>query len=433
MFALRLRSATAWLAVVVLTVGACAPTPTASLATTAPPNPTPSGSGSAPAPGATLAPDVLARYREIAAQVAAIRHLDAPSRVEPQIIDGATLVANLRAEFEKDNPPLEIAKSDQILKLFGLLGPGASLAQAYLDLQGSQVIGYYDPKVGELFIVSRDGALGAIEEVTYAHEFTHELQDRHFDLNSIGLDTIHDDSDRVLAILSLVEGDAVSAQTSWMLSNLTSAQLTEVASAASDPEMLAVLARTPRILLETSLFPYQAGGSFVGWLQGEDGFASVDAAYRALPTSTKQILHPDSYLRGEVPVEVSIPDGLSAQLGTGWTIAARDTFGEFQTRIWLREGGVAGEPARLAAEGWAGDRLALLRGPGEASALAWSSAWDTRADAVEFMEAARTAIGGYPLRATVQMSGSRVVIVIAPGSSVTESAMGTAATFLLGR
>ena len=200
-----------------------------------------------------------------------IRGLSAPDRVEPVVIDAATLKANLAAEFDASNPSAEIAKSERVLKLLGLLGPSASLEQVYLELQDSQVIGYYDPKVKELFLVSRDGALGAVEEVTYAHEFTHELQDRRFDLNSLGLDTIKDDSDRALALLALVEGDAVTTQTAWMTANLSAAQLGEVVAESSDPAMLEVLARTPRILLETSLFPYQAGATFVGTLRGPGG------------------------------------------------------------------------------------------------------------------------------------------------------------------
>src|SRR4029077_20847080 len=128
-------------------------------------------------------------------------------RVEPTIIDRTTLQSNLQAEFDKDNPAAEIAKGEAIEKALGLLPAGASLRDLYVKLQGSQVIGYYDPTAKQLFIVSHDGGLGPTERLTYAHEFTHELQDEHFDLNALGLKQLHDDSDRGLAILSLVEGD----------------------------------------------------------------------------------------------------------------------------------------------------------------------------------------------------------------------------------
>ena len=382
-----------------LLIAACGPSPTGS-------------PSSGPSQPATAPPDADAIYRTIAAQVSAIRQLDAPDRVEPVTIDGPTLVANIAKEFETSNPPAEIAKSERLLKVMGLLPSDASLARIYLELQGSQVIGYYDPTVKKLFIVSRDGALGAIEKVTYAHEFTHELQDKHFDLSSLGLDTIKDDSDRVLAILSLVEGDAVSAQSAWMVANLTPAQLGEVAAEAADPAMLAVLARTPRILLETSLFPYQAGATFVAQLQSQNGYASVNAAYKNPPTTTEQILHPGSPAASLVPIKLEIPADLAAQFGAGWTATAQDTFGELQTRVWLREGDVAGDVARTAAEGWGGDRLVLMDGPGAATAAVWTTAWDSVVDSQAFESAARTAISGLHLDALLTRSGSRVAMVI---------------------
>lgn len=382
-----------------LLVAACGPVPTAS-------------PSSGPSQPATIPPDADAIYRSIATQVSAIRQLDAPDRVEPVTIDGPTLVANIAKEFETSNPPAEIAKAERLLKVMGLLPSDASLSRIYLELQGSQVIGYYDPTVKKLFIVSRDGALGAIEEVTYAHEFTHELQDKHFDLSSLGLDTIKDDSDRALAILSLVEGDAVSAQSAWMVANLTPAQLGEVAAEAADPAMLAVLARTPRILLETSLFPYQAGATFVAQLQSQGGYPSVNAAYKNPPTTTEQILHPGGAPAAQVPIKLEIPADLAAQFGAGWTATAQDTFGELQTRVWLREGGVAGDVARMAAEGWGGDRLVLTDGPGAATAAVWTTAWDSVVDAQDFESAARTAISGLHLDALLTRSGSRVAMVI---------------------
>ena len=395
-----------------LLIAACSPGPTAS----------PSAGPSQPA---TAPPDADAIYRTIAAQVSAIRQLDAPDRVEPVTIDGPTLIANIAKEFETSNPPAEIAKSERLMKVMGLLPSDASLAKIYLELQGSQVIGYYDPTVKKLFIVSRDGALGAIEEVTYAHEFTHELQDKHFDLNSLGLDTIKDDSDRVLAILSLVEGDAVSAQSAWMVANLTPAQLGEVAAEAADPAMLAVLARTPRILLETSLFPYQAGATFVGQLQATGGYASVNAAYKSPPTTTEQILHPGGSAAALVPIKLAMPTDLAAQFGAGWTATAQDTFGELQTRVWLREGGVAGDVARTAAEGWGGDRLVLMDGPGGATAAVWATAWDSVEDAQDFESAARAAISGLHLDALLTRSDTRVAIVIRSGGGPDDATVQT--------
>ena len=384
-----------------LVIAACSPTP--------------------PSPGPSLTPsqplDDAAIYRQIAAQVSEIRGLDSPDRVEPTVIDRETVTKDLLEEFDTDNPPEQIAVTERIYKALGLLKPDDSLRDLYLELQGSQVIGYYDPTKKELFIVSHDGGLGPTERLTYAHEFVHELQDLHFDLNGLGLEQLVGDSDRRLARLSLVEGDATSAQTAWMIANLTPEELGQVAAEASDPALLEILTRMPSILLETSLFPYQAGATFVAGLKSDSGYAPVDAAYRRLPASTEQIIHPDAYQNAEMPIPVSVPANLPERLGTGWSIVAQDTLGELEIRVWLRAGGEAGDVARVAAEGWGGDRLALIDGLGGASILVWITAWDTGADSGEFEAAARNAIAGLGLDAVVAASATRVVLAVRSGGS----------------
>ncbi len=381
-----------------LVIAACSPTP--------------------PSPGPSLTPspplDDAAIYRQIAAQVSEIRGLDSPDRVEPTVIDRETVMKNLLEEFDTDNPPEQIALTERIYKALGLLKQADSLRDLYLELQGSQVIGYYDPTKKELFIVSHDGGLGPTERLTYAHEFAHELQDLHFDLNGLGLKELAEDSDRALAILSLVEGDAVSAQTAWMIANLTAEQLGQVAAEASDPALLEILTRMPPILLETALFPYQAGATFVAGLRATGGMAAVDAAFTHLPASTEQIIHPDAYQNDE-PIPISISASLPGRIGTGSSIVAQDTLGELEIRVWLRQGGVAGDDARVAAEGWGGDRLSLIDGPDGTSTLVWITAWDAVADAGEFEAAARSVIAGLGLDAVVAASGMRVVLAIRSG------------------
>jgi hypothetical protein len=405
--------------VVIATVAACAgPTPSGSPA--APPTPT----ATAPAAGTPSAsPDAATVYRTIAVQVSAIRGLDAPERVDPTVIDRGTLQANLASHFDQDNPPERIARTERIYEALGFLDAGASLRALYLELQGSQVIGYYDPTAKQLFIVSSAGVPGPTERLTYAHEFTHELQDRHFDIGRLGLDKVDQETDRGLAVLSLVEGDAVSAQTAWMTANLTPAELGQVAAEASDPAVLATLAKMPPILLETSLFPYQGGAAFVSSLQASGGYGAVNAAFSKPPVSTEQILHPEKYAAGEGPLDLQLPADLAARFGPGWSVAARDTMGELQLRVWLRQGGLPGDVARTAADGWGADRLALLDGPGGASVLVLVTAWDTRADADAFAAAAQQAIVGLGKDGRAVQNGSRVVIGLRTGGSPDDAAL----------
>lgn len=379
--------------------------------TTAPtqtPVPTPSSPATL-APSATPGPPVREVYAQIRRQVEAIRGLEPTADVNPVVIDETQLRANLEAEFDAAQTPAQLKDTEDLLITLGLLPTGASLRALTLDFQGGQVAGYYSPEKNELFVVSRTGTVGPADESTYAHEFTHQLQDQHFDLEALGIEA-KEQSDQALARLALVEGDAVSAQTSWMGANLDSTELGEVLAAAMDPAALAALERAPRYLLETSLFPYQDGFAFVTGLLTRGGYKAVDAAFANPPDSTEQILHTAKYLSREPPIVVQLPRLLPETVPAGWSVASLDTLGELLLRIWLTEGGVANDVARVAAAGWGGDRVALLRGPGGALTVVIRFEWDTAADADEFAAAATTALAKVaPGGRLVHKAGSTVV------------------------
>ena len=72
-----------------------------------------------------------------------------------------------------------------------------------------------------------------------------------------------------------------------------------------------------------------------------------------------------------------------------------------QIGVWVADGREAttllpGLPAPLpradAAEGWGGDRLVSLDGPGDAWAVVWQTDWDSDGDAREFRDAAVAAM-----------------------------------------
>ncbi len=174
-------------------------------------------------------------YAEIRTAVEAVRGLQPKSAVDPVSIDETQLRANLESEFDAAQTPAQLKDTEDLLVSLGLLPKGASLRAITLDFQSGQVAGYYSPDKDELFVVNRTGTIGPVDEATYAHEFTHQLQDQHFDLDKLGLSAT-DQSDRSLGRLALVEGDATSAQSSWMTTNLDSKELGELFAAALDPE-----------------------------------------------------------------------------------------------------------------------------------------------------------------------------------------------------
>jgi hypothetical protein len=239
--------------------------------------------------------------------------------------------------------------------------------------------------------VSRTGAINGADKITFAHEYDHALQDANFPVFAEQKELL-DETDRALGRAAIYEGDGTLLMSLWAAANLTPAEFQDVLSAGADPESTAVLARTPAILVQGLLFPYNAGLTFLQPRQASGGWPAVDAVYADLPRSTEQVLHPDKYEAGEEPIPVALPTDLAGTMGTGWAELIQDTFGEFQMGVWLRESGVDASDANTAAAGWGGDRLSVLEGPNDTWALAMHTEWDTPTDADEFEAAATTAV-----------------------------------------
>ncbi len=60
---------------------------------------------------------------------------------------------------------------------------GDSLRDLYIEMLTSQVAGLYDDTTKRMYVVTETGEIGPAEKITYAHEYTHALQDQAFDLS----------------------------------------------------------------------------------------------------------------------------------------------------------------------------------------------------------------------------------------------------------
>ena len=196
---------------------AVSPSPTASPSTAAGASPS-AGSAS---PGASQ--DAAATFDEIEGQVTKLRELQATKKVDREVIDEATLKKMLAEEQAKQTPPEVVAANERLYKALGLLPADADLDALTLEMLGAGVAGFYDDEKGKMFVVSRSGGVGAAEQVTYAHEYTHALQDQNFTVFKDQKD-VKDQSDWFLARQAIFEGDATVVMSYWALANLTPAE-----------------------------------------------------------------------------------------------------------------------------------------------------------------------------------------------------------------
>jgi len=352
--------------------------------------------------------DVLATITEIEEQVIALRGLEAADIGPPDLITRAELGDELQRLFDEQYPPEDRERDNRTLRAFGLLGPDEDVADLQLRLLGDQVLGFYDT-VEDRMVVVTDAGLDAAAKLTYAHEYTHALQDAAFAPEHFTAEGL-DDDDRQLAMTTLTEGDATVTMLAWAFEHLTQDELLEIGTGTELPDTTGI----PSWMVNQLQFPYSAGQLWVGGLAGDPlspDFAAVDAIYDDPPETTEQVMHADKWEGREAPVPVTAPD-LAGILGDGWEVIDESPVGEASIGIFLEHFGIDRVVAQDAAAGWGGDRAAVAYGPDDAFVLAWRLAWDSAEDATEFADAYEAVAATLPFPAAVRSVGATELLVV---------------------
>lgn len=371
------------------------PAPTAQATPTNPgatdePAATPDGSAAPQTPGASMDPALAEQIDAVTEQVPPIRQLEPLEDVPYTFITREQFQADLVETAFEDVPEEWRRAEERFLKRMGLIPDDADMDQMILDLYGEAVAAYYDPETGSFYIIERDEPFGPSDKVTTAHEYTHALQDQHFDLEANRIKDLPE-GDAILAQLGAIEGDASLTSQQWMIGNLSQEEQAQLLR-----EALEDLGNNPfegmPILLRRQLeFPYGEGFLFVDGVYRLGGFEAVNQTIQTPPASTEQVLHPEKYQAQEQPIEVTLND-LSANLGEGWTITFEQVMGELNTQVFVGGGeeppfaipGLPTEwPHQEVAAGWGGDRLNQYEN-GDEWLIDWQTEWDTDADAAEF-------------------------------------------------
>ena len=382
-----------------------APTATHQVAT---PRPTPSAASPSPAPTtdqpaptaettpaaeATLSPAALERMERIEQDVEELRGLHATRPVEKVVITREELTRKVEEDFLADYTPEDAAKDAVELWLFGLAGRDVDWYEVHKTMLSEGIAGFYDDEEGKMYVVAEDG-FPPHARLTYAHEYTHALQDQTWDLDEgLGFndETCERDSELCAGIQALVEGDASVTEYLWFWEKATPREQEAVRRYYQSLDMPGWDA-SPEFMQEDILFPYIAGQDFVLALFKDGGWEAVNAAYDNPPASTEQVLHPERY-PDDRPVRVDLPD-IGALLGDGWeAVTEHNALGEFWLYLVLAKSETLAyrldeDEARRAAEGWGGDAYATYYQPeGDGAVLVQKWVWDTSDDADEFTRA----------------------------------------------
>lgn len=306
----------------------------------------------------------------------------------------------------------ELDGTERLYKRLGMLPDSLDVRKLLAALLEEQIVGYYDPATGKLYVV--EGAADEMVGIVVTHELVHALQDQYINLDSI--QKAEGDDDRKLAAQAVFEGQATLEQMQIMVgSDIAAAipggwerirqEIREQQSA------MPVFAGAPLVIQESLIFPYLSGAEFMRRFEERRSGASV---FGAMPTSSEQILHAESYFGSppDLPTRVEI-----AGLRAGTTQYAT-TMGEFATRLFLYVHLRDQTRAVRGAIGWDGDRIAIVDLPGGGEGLVWVSVWDSPVDAAEFNDLLRevaetrfgTARASLPSGRRYEGSGRSVIV-----------------------
>jgi hypothetical protein len=380
---------------------------------------------SAPSPLASASSSLdseQAIFAEIEAQVEAIRGLHASTTVTPVLLDSNGMRDWLTNANAQQTDHEALANQSRLLIHLGLLPAGSSLEQLELALLAAQAVGVYDTVSKGMYVLSTSGGLGPLVRETFAHEYTHALQDQGFGLDKLATGT-PDQGDRDLARTALPEGDATLVMHEWAGKYLSAADQIEIANDPANQAAADQLARAPAILRHTLLFPYYDGLAFVWGIYRKGGWAAVNQMYANPPDSTSQIIHPELYAAQVRPIAVALP-AVPASLGSGWTLAMADTLGEFQLRILLQgetPSDAVTTASMSATSAWGGDRVGMYEGPDGAWAVVLRTDWRTDGGAAAFQSAMASRSGQLPGPAVVCADGQEVALYVASNVAALEA------------
>lgn len=289
--------------------------------------------------GTELDAGLGAEVDELIAFVERERGLEFITRPEIVFAPEDEFVEALLRESEADEgtgPGVE--EYEHLYRALGWIAPDDDLDEVLDAFLGAGVVGFYI--TGEDILYVRGAELTPYTRVVLVHELVHALDDQHVDLHR---PEYADRLDEVgFGLTALAEGSAMRIENAYRAS-LSRAERDAVAA-----EELAGLdgidpADIPIEIALFQLIPYQEGEVLVEAILAHGG----DEAFADPPTTSKQVLRPETYLAREPALEVPPPpaDG---------EILVEGMFGQaaIVVMLYLVVGPRAAEEA---GHGWAGD------------------------------------------------------------------------------
>lgn len=364
---------------------------------------------------------LLEAAAEVSKEVEILAGAKFAKKVESEVHNEEELAAFLKKKiFEEEMAGGRLERSQYLLREVGLIPKDMDLAKEYIALLVGQVGGFYDPERGTFFMMLKSAKMGEMaNRSVMAHELTHALDDQLFDLKRF---TENKDmsEDEGFSTGSVVEGSATALMIRWTLANRNKFDQKEMMeSQKAEMEKSMVMFSYPEYF-QTLVAKYYIGLNFLTKNEGMRSLMqsgtkglrpAIAHAFKHMPVSSEQILHPYKYWDEEVvDLPVTLVDEKAFADSLGLHVIGKDTLGELlcgllgkpkraqkdkkflevrlalmiQPKYWIHKSG----------KGWGGDRVFIV-GPDKKKpeGMAWLIWWDEKKDVEEFLTAYKK-VGG---------------------------------------
>jgi hypothetical protein len=340
-------------------------------------------------------PSVFREIDEITRVLTSITGWKAKRRVPASVLSEGEFRKYAEKRLNKVTRPEDLRVEELTLKMLGLVPANYDLKSSTLDLMSEQAAAFYDFEKKRLYLVGQKRS-SEEDRAALVHELAHALADQHFSLKEF-LQNDELDDEEVVARQAAAEGQAT--WLTWAYINfkqggqaqppryvLDTAGVAAAAAGSNFP----VFQSSPLYVQESLLFPYTQGLKFTDAVYRKLGRAGFPEVFQRAPRSTREILHPEDYLRGWKASQPS-PPVLPAShefknLGEG-------KLGELDHSILLRQ--FASEKEATLALKLRGSSYALFEHRKEGfPILAYASEWETEEAAAGFFSLYRKILTG---------------------------------------
>lgn len=275
--------------------------------------------------------------------------------------------------FEKEYPDELAEKEELLIRLMGFT-PDKKIElkkerrKLFIDNAG----GLYNENTGELFALEDYRDTNYMNSMILLHELRHGIQDQYFDLSKL-LEACSpsDFDDRRLALLAAVEGDATNVMfqfSDFKPEALMTGYNADVLLSFSPKGNNARISNAPDIVKFQLIMPYVEGLKFFDSILKRKKWKGVNKVLQSPPVSSEQVLHPEKYLKNELPMRVLI-----AYKPKDYTLSHSGVIGEYYLNILLLSRHIYKDYAA----GWGGDRFEIYKNTAGASYFfIWESLWD---------------------------------------------------------